>query len=1275
MQDKVLEAGYGDLRTSGAGIALLLKLLEIGFGESSMASRVPGGTFSADNRSQGSVTFTNPPRDCSSGVLHSVSTNFHRASTQLIQQDRSIAGPQQIDSTVDPCQPPLHYASWSTSTNALFPSLHYREISREASFANPMVPAIYPQGYGMFASPGPAATVPGFGPDNPYQVAGECPYFGSGFEQHSICASNNSSIASRVPGGVLSADNSQGAATSVNFSRDRSSGVLHSFGPQQIDSKVNPRQSHRRASWSTSSNALFLPHLSSRENSREASTVDFSTMVPGMLASPGAAPTLPGFTSSQLAERPSCGDMVDDGGGAWTTVARSRRRQENRGRHLRRPDGGFEPGDAAFPTPRDTLTWGSDPLPRPDTISAPGTVSPNSNDLSLTNLEEEGRNTRFTYSSHPSTRQEGLAERRTPEFARVEDVDEETPHHGGEDDQKAESGDLEDDRMCVDAVEVSDNLVYEANREDPASPFGRKESPWPSPYAFTLPQHSPWGDGYQQSPFLPPRQTIPIYIQHSPMWAYSQQNGGASSGGALTLQPHAPFELQQQFAFSSGPFGTFGAPHQTFGGSPHTFDTQPSQRSFGALIPPLFDQISTPPPQHSFGFTPNPSSQPGAHLRSHATRQPPEVDEYATLSSSGDYAVWSSWVRELISSSGYLSHISSAGDPDLSPSQMPSFPPPLVSPAISHTAAWDYEEWWIDDDAARWIIVSRLEPFILVSIPSTNVDTHAKATARDTWDFLYRTYGAGQDTATPSNRASVAATFPSPSTLSKHSSSSLSGSGNNQNRPSCETCDKQGHWARFCFQKGGAMEGRRDEAIHLSAKKARGAKERGRTGSGTSGGGTEPGVVATGVGATSGGVADAAPADGPGGRATRQAHLASAELCSTPQFNESPCYETAMLVSKGEMKLFPPGFEHLLDTGCTSHIFNDRGAFWDFEETITQDVMTANCGIVSTRGRGTVKLEIRGAGKDGSDLVLVMGRALYSPDAPCNLISVGTLQERGVGINYLPAPDGRTFIRFGSLTPWPGLSVEAGRCGKLSFVPAKIKLPPGVEVARSRPDSPSSVAAATLDGGAAQPEVPTGSDAEVARQVEGEVLPEVPAIEDGGGEVGAGVAMLAVKPPTPQRWHERLGHLGRDKTFRKGARAPIPNPGNRASKPLERIHMDTCGPHEVVSSSGPRRGRFKYWSSAAVLDAFKKATARWESQTGEGVGSVRMDGAKEFIGGAFVAYLDEQKVRVEDTRCGCDPIELASRSPVGMPWADPYYSITGIDEAGIRVQRATWLSV
>lgn len=32
MQDKVLEAGYGDLRTSGAGIALLLKLLEIGFG-------------------------------------------------------------------------------------------------------------------------------------------------------------------------------------------------------------------------------------------------------------------------------------------------------------------------------------------------------------------------------------------------------------------------------------------------------------------------------------------------------------------------------------------------------------------------------------------------------------------------------------------------------------------------------------------------------------------------------------------------------------------------------------------------------------------------------------------------------------------------------------------------------------------------------------------------------------------------------------------------------------------------------------------------------------------------------------------------------------------------------------------------------------------------------------------------------------------------------------------------------------------------------------------
>ncbi|KAF5339873.1 hypothetical protein D9611_009047 [Ephemerocybe angulata] len=874
-----------------------------------------------------------------------------------------------------------------------------------------------------------------------------------------------------------------------------------------------------------------------------------------------------------------------------------------------------------------------------------------------------------------------------------------------------------------------------------ALPSHQKQSPLPSQWGLPPPQYfqGGWRGVYNQPNVHSPHHQTSAYG----MWSQPQQSSTGAPYGGVPSQPQPPTHRQPAPPWQPAPRQRPPLPQppqqyaQFQGYQPQVqqqFGFAPANNPYAPMYPAPAPGFAPQYPGYPGGYPAPPG--PGGYGQQlpvgypiHAQRKQPSTDKAEALKGSANYAVWSAWALELVTSLGLLSHVSRSGDPFLRVTQQPSYPPPAANAATNPVGAWTYEEWWLDDDLVHYVVTSRLEPSIATSVPRVVTmanGAQAKATSRDVWNYLYRTYGAGQITTTLSAwskatsktftterlheveayilefrraydamvvagqsvsyesvhvtladalpdvggiaslvrefRASAdAQTADHPHValekvqlevsnyLAKHPRSIRSNNSNNnnnrktssnqssggaRNRPWCETCNNSGHWTRLCFQRGGAMEGKKEEALKLSseeAKKARAGRQGGQ-GGGSSGGGSRQGVAAAGVGATSGEAGDAPPTDGPG----RDVNLAGVLVDTQRNVNEFECYvETAMLVDKEKAKLFPPGCEYLLDSGCTSHLINDRNAFWDFEDVPTHSMTTANCGSLPTRGRGTIKLSLAGAASDGSDLVLVMKRALYSPDAPCSLVSVGTLQEKGVGIEYLPAPVDETYIRFGSLTPWEGLSVKASRLGKLSFIPATIKYPPRA-ADETTLDEPSVVAAATSD------------DATVAD--------ELRALRDLSMDETALTAASA-KTPTPHRWHERLGHLGRDRTKQfltgtyatgitysgpfedkicppcvvgKGARAPIPNPGNRATKPLERLHIDICGPHEVMSLSASRRGRFKYWlvilddytnygfvallpdrSSTGVLAAFTKATARWELLTGEKVKCVRMDGAKE----------------------------------------------------------------
>lgn len=149
-------------------------------------------------------------------------------------------------------------------------------------------------------------------------------------------------------------------------------------------------------------------------------------------------------------------------------------------------------------------------------------------------------------------------------------------------------------------------------------------------------------------------------------------------------------------------------------------------------------------------------------------------------------------------------------------------------------------------------------------------------------------------------------------------------------------------------------------------------------------------------------------------------------------------------------------------------------------------------------------------------------------------------------------------------------------------------------------------------------------------------------------------------------WHRRLGHLNRQdllearrnniitdgdiKDFRKELRCeiclkykiantPFPKGVARATRPLDIIHSDVCGPMRTNSNAGNRyfvtfiddhtkwcEVRFVK-SKDEVFDAFRAFRAYIENQTGRKIKSFQSDNGKEFVNSRFDKYLAESGIK------------------------------------------------
>ena len=119
----------------------------------------------------------------------------------------------------------------------------------------------------------------------------------------------------------------------------------------------------------------------------------------------------------------------------------------------------------------------------------------------------------------------------------------------------------------------------------------------------------------------------------------------------------------------------------------------------------------------------------------------------------------------------------------------------------------------------------------------------------------------------------------------------------------------------------------------------------------------------------------------------------------------------------------------LLDSGCTHHIIRDRSLFLNY---VSKPISagTANFGSLQALGTGDVSFH----SPFGAHHVLFTLRGcLHAPDAPINLLSVGSLVKRGMSALFTPGRLTMVSLPSDHLT-LPAFSFSATVHNRLSFL-------------------------------------------------------------------------------------------------------------------------------------------------------------------------------------------------------------------------------------------------
>jgi transposase InsO family protein len=309
------------------------------------------------------------------------------------------------------------------------------------------------------------------------------------------------------------------------------------------------------------------------------------------------------------------------------------------------------------------------------------------------------------------------------------------------------------------------------------------------------------------------------------------------------------------------------------------------------------------------------------------------------------------------------------------------------------------------------------------------------------------------------------------------------------------------------------------------------------------------------------------------------------------------------------------------DSGATSHISSTREAFKSYSPLPQRRrIQIANGNTIYGIGTGTVELRALVASQV---INLVLTDVLYVPDCAMNLISLFELQDKGVDVMAKG--------RIGNSVP----VVTAERNGKTLFTAFYTQ--GAYELRLDRRDNSEYANAAIQKSPEAAAKVWHGrlghSNMRAVR------------------ELASGLAT-----GIPTNLAELKDHFCDSCALGKAHRQPSRMPATRATRKLELIHTDICGPFPRSQTGKQYMLLFKddytrfTWIyllqyKSEVFQSFREFHAMVERESSLGISRIRSDNGGEYVSNAMATYLRKHGIQHERTaRYGPEQNGIAERA-------------------------------
>ena len=281
-----------------------------------------------------------------------------------------------------------------------------------------------------------------------------------------------------------------------------------------------------------------------------------------------------------------------------------------------------------------------------------------------------------------------------------------------------------------------------------------------------------------------------------------------------------------------------------------------------------------------------------------------------------------------------------------------------------------------------------------------------------------------------------------------------------------------------------------------------------------------------------------------------------------------------------------------LDSGCSNHMCGKKELFSDLDETFRETVKLGNNSCMTVMGKGNIRIRV-------NENTQVFTGVFYVPELKSNLLSIGQLQEKGLAILI---KNGKCKVYH----PNRGLIIEIKMSSNRMFV----------------------------------------------------LLDQRPSEEQ--------ICYSSLTDDSAGIWHRRYGHLSYDglKTLQqknmvqglphikppvilceecmlgKQARDPFPKSSTwRATRILQLVHSDICGPIKPISNSNKRyfisfiddfsRKVWVYFltEKSEAFYTFKRFKNLVEKETGVYLSGLRTDRGGEFTSNEFNNFCNEHGIR------------------------------------------------